>query len=85
MGSPDRPPQILHETPAATTTARHHLPPEDICGEPAAAGRIECHETAAGVECDYPTTGVPWDLYDDEGSACTGGKWGSEWCDAVFE
>ena len=58
---------------------------EDICGEPAADSRIECHETSDGVECDYPASGVPWDLYDDEGSACNGGKWGSDWCDAVFE
>jgi len=58
---------------------------EDICGEPAAKSRIQCSETADGVECDYPATGVPWDLYDDEGGACSGGKWGSDWCDAVFE
>lgn len=58
---------------------------EDICGEPAAAHRIECHETAGGVECDYPDSGVPWDLYDDDGSACKGGEWGSEWCDSVFD
>jgi len=58
---------------------------EDICGEPAAEHRIECHETTDGVECDYPASGVAWDLYDDDGSACSGGKWGSDWCDAVFE
>ena len=33
---------------------------EDICGEPAADSRIQCHETPDGVECDYPATGVPW-------------------------
>jgi hypothetical protein len=54
---------------------------KEICGEAAADEQISCAELSdGGVACDFPVTGVPWDLYDDEGAACTGAEWTDHWC-----
>lgn len=59
---------------------------QEICGEPAAEGEFECETPAdGGPGCVSPVSGMPWELYESEGSACKGSDWTDAWCGSANE